>query len=489
MTILRYTLVCFFLLTCFCAAAQPAGNDSTSTDTMLLPQPQPVAAATDTSEAKVFIASVGIFGNKKTKTNILEREIPFKQGDYVLKKDLQKYMDLARRQLINTSLFIDAQVFIENQTTDFVFIAVVVKERWYIFPLPYFKLADRNFNTWWVTYNRSLSRVNYGVKFLHNNISGHNDKMTVWLITGYSRQLAFKYERPYFDRTLRHGFNVAINFSQQKEINVRTDSSVQKFLKTEDAFIKQSFRVSADYVYRPAIKTKHIIRLAYENDRIADTVVSPITGNPNYFTGGKTQIDYPEISYGIQYLNSDYNAYPTRGFQIEATLMHKGINREMNLTQLQVTSSYTVPVGWKTHVQFTGGAILKVPFNQPFFNKQLFGYGGIFLQGLEYYVVDGVAGGVGRVTAARQLLALKLKTPESSKKKVEVPISFYGKVFTNAGYGYNNTPGNSLLNNRMLHTWGFGMDIVIIYDIVLKFDYSFNQFGENGLFFHVRKDF
>ena len=35
-----------------------------------------------------------------------------------------------------------------------------------------------------------------------------------------------------------------------------------------------------------------------------------------------------------------------------------------------------------------------------------------------------------------------------------------------------------------------GADIVIVpYDLIFKFEYSFNQLGEQGLFFHVRTDF
>ena len=50
-------------------------------------------------------------------------------------------------------------------------------------------------------------------------------------------------------------------------------------------------------------------------------------------------------------------------------------------------------------------------------------------------------------------------------------------------------PGNSLLNNKLLHSWGLGVDMVTAYDIVFKMDYSFNQLGGNGLFFHVSTDF
>jgi hypothetical protein len=41
----------------------------------------------------------------------------------------------------------------------------------------------------------------------------------------------------------------------------------------------------------------------------------------------------------------------------------------------------------------------------------------------------------------------------------------------------------------MLYTAGAGVDVVTVYDIVLRFEYSFNQLGQPGFFFHIRNDF
>ena len=69
----------------------------------------------DDDPSTVFIANISIYGNNKTKDFIIEREIPFKQGDNVLKKDLQKKLVIAKDQLINTSLFLDVSMFIAKQ--------------------------------------------------------------------------------------------------------------------------------------------------------------------------------------------------------------------------------------------------------------------------------------------------------------------------------------------------------------------------------------
>ena len=447
----------------------------------------PVDTLKQDDTSTVFIASISIYGNKKTKQFIINREIPFKQGDYILQKDLDKQLRIAKEQLVNTSLFLNVSVSVQNKYGQFVFITVDVKERWYIFPLPYFSLVDRNLNTWLVTYNHSFQRVNYGIKFLHNNFSGRNDKLTLWLITGYTRQVSLKYELPFFDRKLRNGYNILFNYTQQRELNYGTNLSKQQFFKPDDlSFIRKSITAQFDYVYRPGLRTRHIFSIGYGRESVADTIAKL---NPNYLPAGKTTVSYPLIGYTLEYFHADYNVYPTKGFLGQAVLSHRGFNTPINLTQLQLISSYTVPILPKTQIQFKEGAIVSLPFNQPFYNKRILGYGGIFMRGLEYYVIDGVAAGVGRATLQHQVLQFNTRLAKGTKYELDVPFKFYAKLYSDAGYVYDKDAGNSLLNNKMIYTWGFGLDMITFYDIVFKFDYSFNQFGQSGLFIHVRTDF
>ena len=437
--------------------------------------------------ASLFIASISIYGNNKTKSFIIEREIPFKQGDYVARKDMQQKLKVAKEQLVNTSLFLDVSVNIQNQYGQYVFITVYVKERWYIFPLPYFSLVDKNLNTWWVTYNHSLQRANYGIKFLHNNFSGRNDKFALWLITGYTRQVSIKYQRPFFDAALHKGYNISFNYTRQRELNYTSNLSKQQFFKPDSLFfVRSGIIADADYVYRPGLRTIHIFSIGYITENVADTILKL---NPGYLPQGRTKVAFPQFGYTLQYFHADYNAYPTKGFIGLATLSYHGFSSGINITQLQVTGSYTIPVLPKTQIQFKEGAVLSLPFNQPFFNKKIFGYGGIFMRGLEYYVIDGVAGGVGRATVQHKLAQFNVKLAAGKKQALDLPFTFYGKIYSDAGYVYDKNPTNSLLNNKMIYTWGFGFDMITFYDVVFKFDYSFNQFGKSGLFIHVRTDF
>jgi len=471
---------------CIFATAQginPVQKDSSAAINILLNAITQTVA--DTS--LVLIADISVQGNKKTKPFIIEREIPFKQGDYIPRNELDQKLALARQQVMNTALFTQVSIYVQSQQGPLVFINVDVKERWYLFPLPYFKLVDRNFNQWWVEQKASLNRVNYGIKFDKKNVSGRNDKLSVYLIGGYSRQVLLRYEQPFATRSLKNGYSVAFNFSRQRELNYGTDLSKQAFYKQE-GFVMQNIRGEVAYLYRPAIKTRHTFKVAYVKNKVSDTILFL---NPYYYpVSASNNISYPEFSYSVQYFNADYNAYPTRGFIGDATILRRGVNKQMNLTQLQYTANYTVPIISKTYLNLQSAGTIKFPFNQPFYNQQLFGYGGAYLRGLEYYVMDGVAGIMGRATVRREFFSMTLKSPPKSKKEVTIPFRFFIKAGGDMGYVYSKAPGNNLLTNKLLYTECVGLDMVIpSYDVVFKFEYSFNQLGGNGFFFHVRSDF
>jgi len=84
-----------------------------------------------------------------------------------------------------------------------VVIKINVRERWYLFPIPYFRWVDRNFNQWWNEQNRSLDRVNYGINLRQSNVTGNNDKLNAAFITGYTQQFSFRYQIPFIDKKLR----------------------------------------------------------------------------------------------------------------------------------------------------------------------------------------------------------------------------------------------------------------------------------------------
>lgn len=432
------------------------------------------------------IREIIITGNKRTRESIILREIPFRPGEkYPLQELVRKFED-ARRQLLNTALFLDVTVAIKRSEGYEVDISVEVRERWYIFPVPYFKPVDRNLNQWLFEKGASLSRVNYGLKLIHNNATGRNDKLRLFLISGYTRQFSFTYDRLYIDKSLKWGLATGFAIGKNREINYNTIEDKQVFLKS-DEYLRSFTTANVDLTYRRAIKTRHRLGIAYTVENVKDTVVEM---NPEYFKEGSNRIQFPEIYYRMTYHDLDYIPYPTRGYAAEISAGKRGLNDKVNVWHLSVKGSGSWHTGPRSFVNVIAFGSIKAPFRQPFFMQRFLGYGDAFMQGYEYYVVDGVAGGFLKTTYTRELLQFSVGAPgRISQLPERIPFRIFAKVFGNAGYVHNPQPGLNRLSNRMLYSAGVGLDIFTAYDFTLKLEWTFNLLGQNGLFLHRKSIF
>ncbi len=283
---------------------------------------------------------------------------------------------------MNTSLFVDVHVSIEQQKNELVFVKVAVKERWYLFPLPYFKLIDRNLNQWWVQNKRSLQRVNYGLKFTQNNVSGRNDHLNFWLINGYTKQASIRYDNPFLDKSLKHGINVGLSISSNREINYVTDSNRQKFVKDPNQFLVSQFSVDMGYSYRPAIKTRHNFRISYNDYRVKDTVLFL---HPNFFPEGLKRVRIPDINYNVQYFNVDYQPYPLKGFSGEAYLYQR-FGKKTTAFQVGASGRYSFKMFPKAYMELQGSGLMRLPSVVPYFSTRLMGGSNLFMRDLRGFV-------------------------------------------------------------------------------------------------------
>jgi len=448
-----------------------------------------------TNSLPVTVGNIILSGNKKTRDIIVLREIPFKKGESYSLEELVKKFETARRQLMNTALFSAVIVAIKNVDggqsagpANQIDVIVEMKERWYIFPLPVFKPVDRNINQWIVEQKATLDRVNYGAKLYYNNASGNNDKLRVGFLAGYTRQLSLSYDRPYIDKNLKWGMRFAFATGKNREINYNTIDDKQVFLKDENNYIRNFTNADVELTYRKAIKTRHSFGVSYVSEQVEDTIIKL---NPSFFKSGRNSIRFPGIYYTMNYFDVDYIPYPTRGYAAQLSVSKSGFNNIINVWQLHAKGSGTWPVSAKTFFNLNVYGGIKLPFKQPYFSQRFFGYGDTYMQGFEYYVIDGVAGGYLKTTLTRELLNSGIKIPAKRKDKVtqKIPLRIFGKVFGNTGYVHNPQPGDNSLSNKMLYSAGFGIDVLIFYDITFKLEYTFNSLGQNGLFLHRKTTF
>lgn len=433
------------------------------------------------------VRNVTITGYKRTKLFIVEREVTVKPGDLFTKGKLNRALRQTREQLMNTALFVDVivtPVELENAQVD---ITIEVKERWYIFPVPYFRVVDRNWNVWIKEHNASLDRANIGLKVTHSNATGLNDKFNLWVIGGYTQQLSFNYFRPYFDKQLRFGYSFGFAYARNREVNYATEYN--KLLTVDTSiFNRKIIHADAGLSYRKGSKLRMQFRLGYTKENF-DSSIAKL--NPDFLGGGRTNASYVDLNYNVQYFNVDYIPYPLRGWYFDVYALDR-IGAKGNLNMLQVGGKFlgTWEIMHKTWIAFQAAAVIRFPAAQPYYNSRLLGFGDVAMQGLEYYVADGAMGGMVRATLRKQVYQFTIKKLFKSKSHNSIPFRFFLKTYGNLGYVYNKNPGTSFMNNKLLRTGGVGLDIVTIYDWAIKLDFSFNQFDSGGkLYLHTQSDF
>ena len=476
------TYVLVALLCCLVGElnAQPSRPDSALSHSIHL---QADTSSIYGNATTFIIGEIIIEGNRRTKPYIIARELPFKQGDSVMLTKLVEGFEVGRKQLMNTTLFNEVIVALKSFRGHFVDVIITVKERWYIFPLPHLKTVDRNYSEW-AKQGFGIDRLNYGFKFTYYNFTGRNDKLRMWLITGYTKQIQFQYDQPYADQSLKHGYKIGFSYSTNREVNYATIGNQQSFIDSLSDI--KRWNANLEYTYRPALRTFHALRVGFHHQQVDSTVVLL---NPKYFGSGRSRIAYPEIEYAIRYVNVDYIPFPLTGWMAEGSMMRRGLHKDMDMWHLggKVTKGWQI--GKKNYFTWQGFGVLRVPFDQPYINQRLFGYGDMYLRGLEKYVIDGVAAFMVRNSLRRELFRFSIPTYLRSKTHDRIPFKIYPRIFSDIGYSHNpNSIGNSLAN-QMLYTAGVGVDIITFYDFILRFDYSYNQLGQKGLFLHVKNDF
>jgi outer membrane protein assembly factor BamA len=129
------------------------------------------------------IHAIKITGNKKTKDYIILREMQLKMGQQIKAAHLLKKVTTSQELIYNTNLFSIVTVTPVMFNNDEVDILIEVLERWYLYPTPYLKLTDRNFNDWWTTHNHDLKRTTYGLKYADFNVSGRGDQLNIYLLS------------------------------------------------------------------------------------------------------------------------------------------------------------------------------------------------------------------------------------------------------------------------------------------------------------------
>ena len=452
----------------------------------------------DSSE-RVVLQSVNIVGNARTRDRIIRRELALHAGDTLTQAQLGRQLELDRRKIVNTNLFVTVALQ-ANEVVDSVVstrpelkkmvVSVTVKEQWYLLAYPIFSLADRNFNEWWYERGRSLERTIYGVHVSYQNLTGNNDRLRLVAEFGFVPRFELGYSLPYLDKKQRTGISANLSYINNRTLAYRTRSDKLLFLNSE-ALTRERFVPSLSITHRRNFYGFHSLNLAYSVTKIADTIARI---NPNYFLEGRRQQNFAQLTYSYFYDRRDRAQYPLRGHFYAFQASRTGLLASDDWQQWDFYGfgALFVPLGKQWFSSFYGETKGSLVDKQPFLQTRGLGYGGDLVRGYELYVIDGQ-----HYTYARSNLRYQLLNRVFNLKFIKIkqfntfPLAIYPNVYLDAGYVWNRFPelNNSKLANQLLVGGGLGLDFVFWYNFIARLNYSVNRMGEARPYFSIGREF
>lgn len=434
-----------------------------------------------------------ITGNKVTRDRIILRELSLKSGDTISSALLAETLIRDKNKIYNLRLFNTVEVRSIPLSQNRIDLLVELTERWYTFPVPIFEISDRNFNEWWQNYNHDFRRVNYGVRLYQYNFRGRNETLRLTARFGFSKEFDLSYRIPNLDQKQKQGLTFNFSYNQPKNLAYFTEDHKLLFLKSQNT-LKTSRGVGVTYSYRKSFYETHSIGLEYRNNTIADTIAML---NPNYYSNGETHQQFESLTY---YFNSDHRdviQYPLKGYQITAFMNKTGLGISSDVDQFEINLTYSRYMDLKNGFylsNFTSG-YLSTPQSRPYSFYNAIGYRRQFLRGYEVYVIEGPRFFLNKTTLKKRIFTHAWHLSNIPREQFRYfPLSIYIKGYADMGYVenfpfYKELQINNTLSSKYLIGAGGGVDVVTIYDTVLRFEYSFTREGTHGFFFNVKKEF
>ncbi len=153
------------------------------------------------------VDSILIKGNDTTEESIILREMTFSAGD-TLNSKLAEYN---RERIYSLNIFNEVRL-VPFRANNANYLLIDISESWYIYPLPFITLKDRDWN-----------KLSYGVALSIRNFRGRNETLIGVLALGYDPSVNLTYRNPnlFYDDNIflstRLSYNKVTNKSLEAE--------------------------------------------------------------------------------------------------------------------------------------------------------------------------------------------------------------------------------------------------------------------------------
>jgi outer membrane protein assembly factor BamA len=414
----------------------------------------------------------------KTQKDVIVRELTFREGDTVSIDQLDSLKKVNDNRLFNMQLFNKAAVLFDTASYNVV-CSIYVEERFPLWPDPNFTLGDRNFNVWARDHEFDLKRVNLGLKLSHLNIGGKRMQLGVLYQLGYTSKMGIEFIQPYIDKAKKHGWGWNVYQMSNREIAYQSVANKLVFYRDYNAVQYKEWNTELFYTHRPGFAFHQRVGLKYTQHQISDTVLQL---NADFWSHSSTRWRVLQLNYRAAYNGVDNWNYPLTGYRFVLNVKcHHGIEDNFNQLNFLFQADYYKKLGQKWYLALDAKTHIASQHKYAYLYSRNLGYDNDYVRGYEYYVLDGQFMAYARCDLKYELWRKSIALP--FRYFETVPIRLYPKIFADIGYSYDRYQPQ-FLNNTLLYALGLGLDVVTLYDIKVRFEFTFNHLKESDLYIH-----
>jgi outer membrane protein assembly factor BamA len=432
-----------------------------------------------------IINEIVLSGNKRTKPEVITRELTFNLNDTIIKEDLEKKIERSTSNLLNTSLFNFVDIT-PNYEENKAYITINLEERWYYWIYPIFEQADRNLSSF--IYYHDFSKINYGLAFDWLNFRGKNETLRFKIRLGYKEQYSISYQKKGIGTKRVSGtWYIAEYFRQKKSINGISENK-PTYAENEKKYIKNYMNFGLGYTYRPEINYHINIGLIYQNSVYKDSTffISNFPDHNEFIT------NYIVPRLKFEYDNRNSRIYPTKGVFLKISSgLHFGISeKSQNFFTFYSSAEYNTPI-LKNILFYKAG----ISYNQ-FFNVKA---NILFDQKLDFISQNIIRGYEYLYFVSPQFLNfqntfnIKISDFRIHYLPSFLPDEFsktytklYLDVFFDAAVSYNSNFFYESVNTmagKIVYSTGIGLNLETYYDRLIQIHVAYNSYSNKiGIF-------
>lgn len=412
-------------------------------------------------DEKFVIHEIRIIGNNKTKPEIILRELTFSENSTISYSDLK----FNETRVFSLGIFSNVQFILEAEE-DKNILFILVQESWYIWPVPFIDIADRDWK-----------KLTYGLHLNIQNLTGRNENLTTGFSLGYDPKFYLRYFNPLINQ--KHNLLLQIQTLIQK----RTNRSIEAIKVSNNQNYNENYFV-LDFLIGKRIELFNTVTGSVSYEYLKVNEYFPLR---TVSSSGIDKFLSTQFSYSLD--TRDFTAYPKKGTNLKFAYRKVGLGEsevDFNIFAFELKKIYQVvyPIFYlRNYSRILSGPIL------PYYANSFIGYSER-LRGYFKEIYEANSMMLNTVEFRFPLVEkyfMQIHLPFIPEELLKYTLSLDIHAFYDNALMFNKN--DKLSKKRFLNGFGFGLSLLVLPYRSINFEIAWNEKLKSEIIFDLNFPF